>query len=47
MRYGFRLTARRFNLEKRFLTHNREIEMNEREEPIEDNRQEHHVEIPV
>jgi len=47
MRYGFRLTARRFNLEKRFLTHNREIEMNEREEPIDDNRQEHHVEIPV
>ena len=47
MRCSFRLTVRRFNLEKRFLTHNREIEMNEREEPIDDNEQEHHVDISV
>jgi hypothetical protein len=46
MRCSFRLTVRRFNLEKRFLTQNREIEMNdEGEEPIDDNRQEHHVDI--
>jgi hypothetical protein len=42
-----RAHAARYHLEKRLRTQNREIEMNERQEPIDDNEQEHHVDISV
>ncbi|MGD0457988.1 MAG: hypothetical protein ABSC21_09605 [Terriglobia bacterium] len=42
-----RAHAASYRLEKRLRTQNREIEMNEGEEPIDGNEQEHHVDISV
>ena len=42
-----RAHAASYHVEKRLRTQNREIEMNEGEEPIDGNEQEHHVDISV